>query len=150
MIPARPLYQGGCGSVPHGRTESGGIVLAANAGPRVPRGGVTLKRRCTHRPSVIYFIVNKLFSLSLSLSPPPSLSPTKLDTTRLSSCLQLLQCSAFTGTTALARLQSAKLSDPTVLCVFITAIPITKLVLRLGVPQTLLDGSWSFRVSSFF
>ena len=62
MIPARPLYHGGCGSVwdpepskervgdwggpersgpscvllkrvPQGRTESGGIVLAANAGP---------------------------------------------------------------------------------------------------------------------
>jgi hypothetical protein len=53
-----------------GRTESAGIVLAANAGPRVPRpapsGGVTLKRRCTYRPSVIYLIVNKLLSLSLS------------------------------------------------------------------------------------
>ena len=92
MIPARPLYQGGCGSVwdpepskervgdwqrsgpscvllkrvPQGRTESGGIVLAANAGPRVPSGGVTLKKRCTYRPSVIYLIVNKLLSLSLS------------------------------------------------------------------------------------
>jgi hypothetical protein len=44
-------------------------VLAANAGPRVPRGGVTLKRRCTHRPSVMYLIVNKL--LSLSPFPPP-------------------------------------------------------------------------------
>ena len=54
--------------VPQGRTESGGIVLAANAGPRVPSGGVTLKRRCTYRPSVIYLIVNKLLSLSLSLS----------------------------------------------------------------------------------
>jgi len=52
--------------VPQGRTESGGIVLAANAGPRVPSGGVTLKRRCTYRPSVIYLIVNKLLSLSLS------------------------------------------------------------------------------------
>ena len=51
--------------VPQGRTESGGIALAANAGPRVPSGGVTLKRRCTHRPSVIYLIVNK------PLSPPP-------------------------------------------------------------------------------
>ena len=40
----------------------------ANAGPRVPSGGVTLKRRCTYRPSVIYLIVNKLLSLSLSLS----------------------------------------------------------------------------------
>ena len=54
--------------VPQGRTESGGIVLAANAGPRVPSGGVTLKRRCTYRPSVIYLIVNKLLSLSLSLN----------------------------------------------------------------------------------
>ena len=91
---ARPLYQGGWGSVwdpepskdrigdwggpatvwfllcvaervPQGRTESGGIVLAANAGPRVPSGGVTLKRRCTYQPSVNYLIVNKLFSLSL-------------------------------------------------------------------------------------
>ena len=93
MIPARPLYPGGCGSVwdpepskervgdwggpatvwsllcvaervPQGRTERGGIVLAANAGPRVPSGGVTLKRRCTYRPSVIYLIVNKLLSLA--------------------------------------------------------------------------------------
>jgi hypothetical protein len=30
-------------------------------------GGVTLKRRCTYRPSVIYLIVNKLFSLTHSL-----------------------------------------------------------------------------------
>jgi len=59
--------------VPQGRTESGGIVLAANAGPRVPSGGVTLKRRCTYRPSVIYLIVNKLLSLAPSLSL--SLSP---------------------------------------------------------------------------
>jgi hypothetical protein len=35
---------------------------------QVPSGGVTLKRRCTYRPSVIYLIVNKLLSLSLSLS----------------------------------------------------------------------------------
>jgi hypothetical protein len=64
--------------MPHGRTESGGIVPASNAGPRVPSGGVTLKRRCTYRPSVIYLIVNrpsviylivnKLLSLSLYLS----------------------------------------------------------------------------------
>jgi len=66
--------------VPQGRTESGGIVLAANAGPRVPSGGVTLNRRCTYRPSVIYLIVNKLLSpLSLSLSVG---SPT-LDTSTL-------------------------------------------------------------------
>ena len=51
-------------SVPWGYS----IVLAADAGPRVPSGGVTLKRRCTYRPSVIYLIVNKLLSLSLSLS----------------------------------------------------------------------------------
>ena len=71
LFPACPLYQGGWGSVwdpepstervgdwggpetvwallcvaervPQGQTESGGIVLAANAGPRVPSGGVTL------------------------------------------------------------------------------------------------------------
>ena len=36
------------------------------AGPRVPRGVVTRKRRCIYRPSVIYLIVNKLLSLSLS------------------------------------------------------------------------------------
>ena len=100
MIPARPLYQGGCGSVwdpepskervgdwgrpatvwsllcgaecvPQGRTESGGIVLAANAGPRVPSGGVTLERRCTYRPSVIYLIVNKLLSLLSHASRAP-------------------------------------------------------------------------------
>ncbi len=41
----------------------------------MPRGGVTLKRRCTHRPSVIYLIVNKLLSLFLSLSLPPPLPP---------------------------------------------------------------------------
>jgi len=41
------------------------------SGPRVPSGGVTLKRRCTYRPSVICLIVNKLLSLSLS---PLSLS----------------------------------------------------------------------------
>jgi hypothetical protein len=50
-------------SPPH-RMESGGIVLSANAGPRVPSCGVTHKRRCTYRPSVIYLIVNKLLSLS--------------------------------------------------------------------------------------
>ena len=44
--------------VPQDRTEGGDIVLAANAGPRVPSGGVTLKRRCTYRPSVIYLIIN--------------------------------------------------------------------------------------------
>jgi hypothetical protein len=53
------------------------------SGPRVPSGGVTLKRRCTYRPSVIYLIVNKLLSLSLSLlkreslfslPPPPALA----------------------------------------------------------------------------
>ena len=54
--------------VPQCRTESGGIVLAANAGPRVPSDGVTLKRRCTYRPSVIYLIVNKLLSSPLSLA----------------------------------------------------------------------------------
>ena len=54
--------------VPQGQTESGGLILAANAGPRVPSGDVTLKRLCTYRPSVIYLIVNKLLSLSLSLS----------------------------------------------------------------------------------
>ena len=59
-----------------GRTESGGIVLAANAGPRVPSGGVTLKRRCTYRPSVIYLFVNK----PLSLSPPPPHPPSPLPT----------------------------------------------------------------------
>ena len=32
----------------------------------MPSGGVTLKRRCTYRLSVIYLIVNKLLSLSLS------------------------------------------------------------------------------------
>jgi hypothetical protein len=37
----------------------------------VPSGGITMKRRCTYRPAVIYLIVNKLLSLfSLSLSPP--------------------------------------------------------------------------------
>ncbi len=36
--------------------------------------GVTLKRRCTNRPSVIYLIVNKLLSLSLSLCLALSLS----------------------------------------------------------------------------
>ena len=44
------------------------------SGPRVPSGGVTLKRRGTYRPSVIYLIVNKLLS-SLSLSLSLSLRP---------------------------------------------------------------------------
>ena len=60
--------------VPQGRTVSGGIVLAANAGLRVPSGGVTLNRRCTYRPSVIYLIVNQQLSTSLSLSLSLSLS----------------------------------------------------------------------------
>ena len=97
LFPACPLYQGGWGSVwdpepstervgdwggpetvwallcvaervPQGQTESGGIVLAANAGPRVPSGGVTLKRRCTSDLQSS-LIVNKLLSLSLSLPP---------------------------------------------------------------------------------
>ncbi len=54
--------------VPQGQTESWGIVLAANAGPRVPSGGVTLKRRCTSDLQSS-LIVNKLLSLSLSLPP---------------------------------------------------------------------------------
>jgi hypothetical protein len=54
--------------VPQGPTESGGIVLAAIAGPRAPSGGVTLKRSCTYRPSVIYLITNKLLSLALARS----------------------------------------------------------------------------------
>jgi len=37
--------------MPQEQTENGGIVLAAYAGPRAPRGGVTRKRRCTHRHS---------------------------------------------------------------------------------------------------
>jgi len=40
-----------------------GIEVAPHALACVPRGGVTNKRRCTHRPSVIYLIVNKLLSL---------------------------------------------------------------------------------------
>ena len=108
MPQARPLYQGGCGSVwdpepskervgdwgrpatvwsllcvaethaTRSNGEWGYRVPASNAGPRVPSGGVTLKKRCTYRPSVIYLIVNrpsviylivnKLLSLSLPLS----------------------------------------------------------------------------------
>ena len=60
--------------MPQGQTESGGTVLAANAGPQVPSGGVALKRRCTYRPSVIKLIVNKLLSHSHSLSLSLSLS----------------------------------------------------------------------------
>jgi hypothetical protein len=52
--------------VPQSQTESGGILLAAICwATSAPR-----KRRCTYRPSVIYLIVNKLLSLSLSLSLP--------------------------------------------------------------------------------
>ncbi len=40
----------------------------------MPSGGVTLKRRCTYRPSVIYFFVNKLLSLSLSADSPAAVS----------------------------------------------------------------------------
>ena len=56
--------------VPQGQTESWGRVLAGIcwAPPRAPRGGVTQKRRCTYRPSVIYCQKPSLsFSLSLSL-----------------------------------------------------------------------------------
>ena len=44
--------------------------LAALPGPhtRASRGGVFRKRCCAYRPSVIHLIVNKLFSLFLSLS----------------------------------------------------------------------------------
>ena len=68
------------------RPQSNLIALQRGGFPlsRVPSGGVTLKRRCTYRPSVIYLIVNKFLSLSLYLSlylyvslsppPPPSLS----------------------------------------------------------------------------
>ena len=97
MIPARPLYQGGCGSVwdpepskervgdwggqatvwsllrdaetratrPNGEW---GYSTRRQCWARVPSGGVTQNRRFTYRPSVIYLIVNKLLSLSLSLS----------------------------------------------------------------------------------
>ena len=98
MIPARPLYQGGCGSVwdpskervgamigadrqrfgfscallkcvPQGRTGGEwGYSTRRQCWARVPSGGVTQNRRFTYRPSVIYLIVNKLLSLSLSLS----------------------------------------------------------------------------------
>jgi hypothetical protein len=34
-------------------------VLSVANGHSLPSGGVTLKRRCTYRPSVIYLIVNK-------------------------------------------------------------------------------------------
>ena len=40
------------------------------------RGGVTLKRHCTYRPSVIYLIVNKLLPLPLPLSLLSSSPPT--------------------------------------------------------------------------
>ncbi len=56
------------------------VAHSPSLSPRAPSGGVTLKRRCTYLPSVIYLIVNKLlslslinFSLSLSLFPPPCL-----------------------------------------------------------------------------
>ena len=39
----------------------------------LPRGGVTRKRRCNYRTSVIYLIVNKLLPLSLPLSLSSSL-----------------------------------------------------------------------------
>ena len=73
--------------VPQGRTESGGIVLAANAGPRAPSGGVTLKRRCTYQASVIYLIVNKLLSVSLSRSCSLVLSLSLSFSLSLSLCL---------------------------------------------------------------
>ena len=52
-------------------TESGGIVHASYAGPRAPRGGVTRKRlsEALYLPTFSHLlIVNKLLSLSLSLS----------------------------------------------------------------------------------
>jgi len=56
----------GLGPVVCCRKTCGGIVLAAICWARAPRGGVTRKRRCAYRPSVIYLIVIN-FSLSLSL-----------------------------------------------------------------------------------
>ena len=58
---------------PHGQTESGGRVLAVNAGARAPRGGVT-------RQGVVLTDLQSLcdcqlnFSLSLSLSRARALS----------------------------------------------------------------------------
>jgi len=42
------------------------FILYGHMYPLQPPG-VTHKRRCTYRPSVIYLIVNKILSLSLSL-----------------------------------------------------------------------------------
>jgi len=62
--------------VPQGRTESGGLVLAANAGPRVPSNGVTLKRRCTYRPSFVHIYPS--ISIYLSTFGATLLSPLSL------------------------------------------------------------------------
>jgi hypothetical protein len=91
-VPREPLLPGACHTlgcaegtdapqacgrkcVPHGQTESGGIVLLTYAGPRAPRGGVTRQGVVlTDLQSLVD--VNKLLSLSLSLCPslPPPLS----------------------------------------------------------------------------
>jgi hypothetical protein len=50
-------------------------------GPLIPYFLIklSLSRRCTHRPSVIYLIVNKILSLSLSLSESLSAIYDKLE-----------------------------------------------------------------------
>jgi hypothetical protein len=48
---------------PHGQTESGGRILAVNAGARAPRGHPT--GRCAYRPSFTSLLSIKLLSLAL-------------------------------------------------------------------------------------
>jgi len=62
-------------SLPLARSLFPSLPPSPRSSPREPRGGVTRKRRCTYRPSVIYLVVNKLLSLSLSRPSPHTPSP---------------------------------------------------------------------------
>ena len=68
--------------VPHGKTETGGMVLAAMCWARAPRGGVTRPKEALYLPTFSHLlIVKKPLSLSLFLSlscaraPNRSLTP---------------------------------------------------------------------------
>ena len=84
-----PTRQGG----PHGQTESGGRVLAVNAGARAPRGGVT--RQGVVRTDLQSLLDFQLNSLSSPPLPPPYKTTPGLAKGRSSSALAahtLLAC----------------------------------------------------------
>ena len=77
--------------MPHGQTESGGRVLAVNAGTRAPRGGVTRQgvvRTDLHSPRDVnktsrylfvslYWLLPRVIKSASPLPSPPLFSPLK-------------------------------------------------------------------------